>query len=128
MRDALFKFHLGRKKYWFVGNEKSHFIHSGADVGNTAKGGRKWKKRRKGQFQQSYVLASSAHKSTPKPADIQIIVETYEGEDLQYNRAWKKVPEVNHIQMKVSVKSFKLLIPFLEEGQDMNPGSTVTGR
>ena len=55
--------------------KKCHFIHLGAEVSATAKGGWKWKKRRKGQFQQSYVLASSTHKSTPKPADLQITVE-----------------------------------------------------
>ena len=49
-----------------------------------AKGGRKWKKRRKGQFQQSYLLASSTHHSALKLADIQITAGNYEGEHITY--------------------------------------------
>ena len=61
---------------------KCHFIHCGIEVASTAKGGRKWKRQRKGQYEQSYVLASSTQKSTPRPADLQITAENYEGEDL----------------------------------------------
>ena len=46
------------------------FIYSGCTLEVVGKGGRKWKKRRKGQFQQSYLLASLTHHSVPKPAAI----------------------------------------------------------
>ena len=39
--------------------KKCNFLHSGFTMETTANGGRKLKKRRKGQFQQSYILASS---------------------------------------------------------------------
>ena len=68
---------------------------------------------------------SSTHKSTPKPADIQITAENYKGEDLCYNTAWTKLQEVNDVQMKVAAKSFVLLVPFLEEWKDMNQGPSV---
>ena len=105
--------------------KKCHFIHLGTKVSAKAKDGWKWKRRRKGQFQQSYVLASSTHKSTHKLADLQITVENYEGEELDYNTAYRKVDEVNKVDMKVTMKSFKLLIPFLQEWQERNPSSTV---
>ena len=89
------------------------------------KGGQKWKRRRKGHFQQLYVLASSTHKSIPKLAAIQVTVENCKGEALDYNTLYRKVDEVNKIDTKVSVKSFELIIPFLQEWQEMNPGSTV---
>ena len=43
--------------------------------------------KKKGQFQQPYVLASSKHKCTPKPADLQTTAENYEREELEYNIA-----------------------------------------
>ena len=65
--------------------KKCSVLHNGFSTETTAKGGRKLKKRRKRQFQQSYILASLTHKSSPKPADIQITTGSYEGEDLTYN-------------------------------------------
>ena len=105
--------------------KKCYFIHSGAEVGAKAKGGQKWKRRRKGQFQESDVLACSMHKYTPKPVDLQITVENYEGEHLDYNTAYGKFEEVNKVETNVSAKSFELLISFLQEWKEMNPGSTV---
>ena len=67
--------------------KKCHFTHCGNEVASTAKGGRKWKRQRKGQYEPSYVLASSTHKLTPRPANLQITVENYEGEDLNYSTA-----------------------------------------
>ena len=52
-------------------------------------------------------------------------LQLYEGEDLNYNMAYHKVREVNQLEMMVAAKSFELLIPFLEEWKDVNPGSTV---
>ena len=52
-------------------------------------------------------------------------MENYEGEDLNYNTAYQKVQEVNQVIMMVAAKSFELLIPFLEEWKDVNPGSTI---
>ena len=48
------------------------FVLSGSSMEVVAEGGRKWKKRRTGQFQQSYLLASLTHCSVPKPANIQL--------------------------------------------------------
>ena len=62
-----------------------------------AKGGRKLKKRRQGQFQQSYILASSTHISSPKPADIQITAGNYEAEDLTHRTSWRKCQEVKEV-------------------------------
>ena len=73
------------------------------------------KKRRKGQFQQSYILASLTHKSSPKPADIQITAGNYEGEHLTYNTSSRKCQEVKEVSTKVGEKAFELVIPFLEE-------------
>ena len=70
--------------------EKCHLIHCGIKVASTANGGRKYKRQRKGQYKQSFVLASSTHKLTPRPADLQIMVENYEGKDLNYNTAYQK--------------------------------------
>ena len=56
--------------------KKYNFVHNGYTAETVSKGGRKLKKRRKGQFQQSYLLASSTHRSSPKPADIQITAGT----------------------------------------------------
>ena len=70
-----------------------------------AKGGRTLKKRRKGQLQESYIVASLANRSSPKPADIQITAGNYEGEDLTYNTSWRKLQEVKKVTRKVA-KSF----------------------
>ena len=85
--------------------KKCYFICSGVEVGDKAKGGQKWK-RRKGQFHESYVLALSTHKSTPTPADLQITVENYKGENLDYNRAYWKVEEGNNVETNVSANYF----------------------
>ena len=107
---------FGRKRSTGLLEMKNyHYIHSGTEVVDKAKGGQKWKRRRKGLFQDSYVLASSTHKSTPKSVDLQITVENYKGEHLDYNKAYWKVEEVNKVKTKVAVKSFELLIPFLQE-------------
>ena len=79
-----------------------------------AKGGRKLKKRRKGQSQQSYILASLTHRSSTKPADIQIATGIYEGEDLTYNTSWRKLQEVKGYN-KGMEEAFELVILFLEE-------------
>ena len=71
-----------------------------------AKGGRKWNKRRKGQFQQSYLLASSTHHSVPKPANIKITAGNYEGEDITYNTSWRKLQEVKADSKNVARKAF----------------------
>ena len=78
------------------------------------------KKRRKGQFQQSYILASLTHKSSPKPADIQITAGKYEGEDVIFNTSWRKCQEVKEVSTKVAEKAFELVIPFLEEWKENN--------
>ena len=78
--------------------KKGNFRHNGFIAETTAKGGQKFKKRRKGEFQQSYVLASSTHKSSPKPADIQITAGNYEGEDLTYNISWRKCQKSRRFQ------------------------------
>ena len=100
--------------------KKCNFFHSGKIVESTAKGGWKFKKQRKGQFQQSYVLVSSTHKSSPKPADIQITAGNYEGEDLTYNMSQRKCKEVKEVSMKVAEKTFELVIQFLEEWKENN--------
>ena len=69
--------------------KKCNFLHSGKIVERTAKGGQKFKKQRKGQFQQSYVLASSTHKFSPEAADIQITAGYYECDNLTYNMSWR---------------------------------------
>ena len=74
--------------------KKCIFVHSGCTMEAVAKGGRKWKKSQKGQFQQSYILASLTHHSVPKPADIKITAGNYEGEDITYNTYWRKLQEV----------------------------------
>ena len=84
-----------------------------------SKSGRKLKKRRKQQFQQSYILESTTHKSSPKPADIQITAGNYEGEDLTNNKSWRKCQEVKEVSTKVAEKAFELVIPFLEERKEM---------
>ena len=81
--------------------KKCNFLHNGYTVETIAKGGRKLKKRRKGQFQQSYILALSTHRSSPKSANIQIAAGHYEGEDLTYNTSWRKLQEVKQVTTKV---------------------------
>ena len=76
--------------------KKCHFIRSGAEVAAREKGGWKWKRQRKGLFKQSYVLASSIHRSAPKPA-LWITVNNYEGEELDYNAECRKVEEVTKL-------------------------------
>ena len=44
--------------------KKCNFLHSGYTTETVDKGGRKLKKRRKGQFQQPYILASMTHRSS----------------------------------------------------------------
>ena len=95
--------------------KECNFLHNGLIAESAAKGGWKFKKQRKGQFQQSYALASSTHKSSPKPADIQITTGNYEGEDLTYNMSWRKCQEVKEVSMKVVERAFGLVILFMEE-------------
>ena len=90
-----------------------------------AKGGRKWKKRRKGQFHQSYLLALLTHHSVPKLANIKIMAGNYEGEDITYNLSWRKLQEVKAVSKKVARKAFELVIPFMEDWKENNPESTV---
>ena len=90
-----------------------------------AKCDRKWKKRRKGQFQQSYLLGSSTHHSVPKPADIKITGGNYEGEDITYNMSWRKLQEAKAVSKKVARKPFELVNLFLEDWKDNNLESTV---
>ena len=90
-----------------------------------AKGGRKWKKRRKRQFQQSYLLASLTHHSVPKLANIQILAGNYKGEDITYNTSWRKLQEVKAVSKKVARKAFELVILFLEDWNKNNLGSIV---
>ena len=101
------------------------FLYNGYTTETVAKGARKLKKRRKGQFQQSYILASSTHRSSPKPANIHITAGNYEGEDLTYNTSWRKLQEVKEVSTKVVEKDFELVTPFLEEWKGNNPQSTV---
>ena len=105
--------------------KRCDFLHSRFNPEITAKGGRKLKKRRKLQFQQSYILASLTHKSPPKQADIQITAGNYEREDLTYNTSWRKCQEVKEVSTKIAKKAFELVIPSLEEWKETNPQSTV---
>ena len=91
--------------YWLVGNEKSSFYTLWCGSSFNSKGGKEVEEMKKGQYEQSCVLASSTHKSTPKPADLQSMVENCEGEDLNYNTAYQKVQEVNQVEMMVAAKS-----------------------
>ena len=83
------------------------------------------KKRRKGQFQLSDLLASMTHRSSPKPADTQETTGNYEGEDITYSTSWRKLLEVKEVTTKVAEKAFELVIPFLEEWKENNPQSMV---
>ena len=104
--------------------KKCNFLQNGFTTETTAKGRSKLKKRRKGQFQQSYIWASSIQKSSPKPAD-KITAGNYEGEDLTYNTSWRKCQEVKEVSTKAAEKAFELVIPFLEEWKENNPQSAV---
>ena len=104
-------------QYWIATPEEMQFFTYWFTTETTAKGGRKLKKRRKGQFQQSYILASLTCKSSPKPADIQITAGNYEGEVLAYNTSWRKCQEVKEVSTKAAEKAFESVIPFLEEGR-----------
>ena len=88
-----------------------YFIHCGNIIESIVKGGLKFKKWRKGQLQQSDVLASSTHKSSPKPSNIQITVGNYEGEDLRYN-TMEGIKKVKEVSMKVAEKALELVIPY----------------
>ena len=105
--------------------QKCMFIHSACTMEVVANGGRKWKKRRKGQFQQSFLLASMTHHSVPKPPDIKITAGNYEGEDITYNTSWTKLQEVKAVSKKVARKAFELVILFFEDWKDYNLESTV---
>ena len=105
--------------------KKCNFIHNGYITESSTKSGRKLKKRRKGQFHQSYLLALLMHRSAPKPADIQITAGNYEGEDISYNISWRKLQEVKEVTRKVAEKASELVIPFLEEWKENNLNSTV---
>ena len=105
--------------------KKCNFFHNRYSTETVAKGGRKLKKRRKGQFQQSYLLASLTHRSSPKPTDIQITAGNYEGEDITYNTSWRKLQEVKEATRKVAEKAFELVITFLEEWKENNPQSMM---
>ena len=103
--------------------KKYNFLHNGYTMETIAEGGRKLKKRRKRQFQQSYIPVSLTHKSSPKPAEIQITARNYEGEDLTYNSSWRKCQEVKQASTKDAEKAFELVILFLEEWKENNPQS-----
>ena len=103
------------------------FLYNGLTTETTAKGGRKLKKRRKGLFQQSYILASLTHKSSPKHADIQITAGNNEGEDLTYNTSWRKCQEVKEVSTKVAEKAFELVIPFSEEWKEITHSQQWNG-
>ena len=105
--------------------KKGNFTHNGYITETIAKGGRKLKKRRKGKLQQSYLLASSTHRSSPKPADIQLTARNYEGVDITYNMSWRKLQEVKEATRKVVEEAFELAIPFLEEWKENNENSMV---
>ena len=60
----------------------------------------------------------------PKLSDIQIAVGNYEGEGLRYN-TMEGIKKVKEVSMNMAEKEFELVIPFLEEWKDMNPGSTI---
>ena len=64
-------------------------------------------------------------KAAPKTADLKITADNYEGEDIEYNTAQRKLHEVNDIQIAAAVKSLELFIPFFEEWKDMNPRLVV---
>ena len=79
-----------------------------------AKGGRKWKKRRKGQFQQSYLLASLTYHSVPKLANIKTTAGNSEGEDITYNTSWRKLQVVKAVSKKVARKALDSVLGGLE--------------
>ena len=83
------------------------------------------KEQRKGQFQQLYILASSTHKSSPKPTDIQITGGNCGGEDLTSNTSWRKCQDVKKVSTKFAETAFELVIPFLEEWKENNIQLTV---
>ena len=97
--------------------KKGNFTHNGYITETIAKGGRKLKKRRKGKLQQSYLLASSTHRSSPKPADIQLTARNYEGVDITYNMSWRKLQEVKEATRKVVEEAFELVIHFWRNGR-----------
>ena len=100
--------------------KKCNFLHSGSTMEVVAKGGRKWKKRRKGHFQQSYLLAgASTHHSVLKLAIIRIMAGNYQGEGITYNMSWRKLQEVEAVSKKVARKAFELVIPFLEDWKEI---------
>ena len=105
-------------QYWIATHECNFLgVHNGSIAEITAKGGRELKKSRKGQFQQSYILASLTHKSYPKPADIQITAGNYEGEDITHNTSWRKCQEVKEVSTKVVEKAFEFMFHSWSNGR-----------
>ena len=104
--------------------KKCNFIHNGYTTETIAQG-KEIEEEKKGTVSAITHPGIMAHRSSPKPADIQITAGNYEGENLTYNTSWRKCQEVKQVSTKVAEKAFELVILFLEEWKENNPQSMV---
>ncbi len=98
--------------------------HNGMDRGPFAKGGRKQKQRRKGIYNESIQSVLLVKSGEPNPQDIRKAAMNIQNQDPTYNQAYRALQEYKEEEMETAA-IYQLLIPYLDEFKNRNPGSGV---
>ena len=99
--------------------------HYGAFRKPTAKGGRKWKKRRKDLLDDVCGTVEQNKASIPVAADVQKSSATNLGKVVNYNQAWRALEESKKKKFASRKKNYELLPNYLLKLGELNEGSTI---
>ena len=102
-----------------------NLICSGIDQSTSTIDGRNGKKHHKGQLDKSFNLASLTHDDEPKPSDLKKTAAVHDGLIVSYNTAWRANNSVHTTQTIAALKSFELIILYLQWWNEENVRSTV---
>jgi hypothetical protein len=99
--------------------------HSGSLREEQAKGGHKWKSRKKELLNVSYDLCLGTNGEVPKAKHIQAAAAKHYSVTVPYDAACKAVVKTTRIREIPDDASFQLIAPYLAEFLTVNPGSKV---
>ncbi len=98
--------------------------HCGMSRGLLTKANRKQKQRRKGMYKESIRTVEMVKSGEPNPKDIIKAAMNIQNEVPTYNQAYRACKEYKEEDLETE-ELYQLLLPYLEEFKDRNPGSGV---
>ena len=105
--------------------KKSCFQHYGEERLVAAKGGRKWKKRQHGRYDDEYAAIMQRKAAPPLPKDLIKTVQNEKGEDLTYHEAWRQCQLHSQLDLMKVAKSFEMIPSYAAKFMQINIGSSV---